>query len=326
MPIASNASNIRINGTGRLYISDVGSANIGLEIGEMDGLSDNISQAEGEKIYSNRQAGKLVIGIADGETEGSVTFGMRESSIENMEIAYAADPADVTSQLAGALDAVEKALVLKQYIDVGKASCFVTKIGLGAVTNGPFVAGDAVIQGAVTADVAWVGDGFLELINVNGTFLSGVNVVRAGVAPQPTAAVSTVEKKVDMVVCNLAIPTIRYALETDYRVDADYGFIMKMPESTIGATAFISCDHAALSKQTIYPMSNAGVEKKLTFVSDANDRGPRMRITYFRAVPKISGDSQKIGSGEQVLPMVCTLMADTSRPVGQQFYSIELME
>lgn len=323
MPIASNASNIRINGTGRLYIADVGSANIGLEVGEMDGLSDNISIAEGEKIYSNRQAGKLVIGIADGETEGSVTFGMRESSIENLEMAYAADPADVTSQLAGALDAVQKTLVSKQYIDVGKTSCFVTKIGIGTVTGGPFVAGESVTQGAVTADIAWVGAGFLELINVSGTFLSGVNVVSGLVS----APVSTIETTVDMVVTDAAIPTVRYALETDYRVDADYGFIMEMPDSTIAAhTVFISCDHAALSKQTIYPMSNAGVEKKLTFVTDANDRGPRMKVTYFRAVPKISGDSQKIGSGEQVLPMVCTLMADTSRPVGQQFMSIELME
>jgi len=324
MPIASNASNIRINGTGRLYVADVGSANIGIEVGEMDGLSDNISTAEGEKIYSNRQAGKLVIGIADGETEGSVTFGMREASIENLEMAYAADPADVTSQLAGSIDAVSVDMVEKQYVDVGKTSCFVTKIGIGTVTGGPFVAGEAVAQGSVTGEIAWVGSGFLELIKVVGTFLSGVAVV--GGTSTASASVSTVEKKVDMVVCNLATPTIRYALETDYRVDADYGFIMKMPDSTIGASAFISCDYEALSKQTIYPMSNAGVEKKLTFVTDANDRGPRQKITYFRAAPKISGDSQKIGEGEQVIPMVCTLLADTSRPAGQQFMAIELME
>lgn len=325
MPIASNADNIRINGTGRLYVADVGSANIGIEVGEMDGLSDNISQAEGEKIYSNRQAGKLVIGVADGETEGSVTFGMREASIENLEMAYAADPADTTSQLAGHLDAVEVAMVEKQYVEVGKADCFVTKLGHGAVTNGPFVVGETITQGAVTGKVAWVGSGFLELINVaGGSFLSGVALT--GGTSTASATASTVEKLTDMVVTDAANPTVRYAQEDDYRVDADYGFIMKMPGSAIGSSAFISCDHAALTKKTIYPMSNASAEKKLTFVTDKNDRGPRMKYTYYRAVMKVNGDSQKIGSGEQVMPMVCTLLADTSKPAGKQFMSIEVME
>jgi hypothetical protein len=131
---------------------------------------------------------------------------------------------------------------------------------------------------------------------------------------------------VDMVVTDAADATVRYALEDDYRVDADYGFLMKMPGSTMGATAFVSADYAALSKKTIYPMSNKNAEKKLTFVTDANDKGPRMKYTYFRATPKISGDSTKIGSGEQVIPTVFTLMADTSKPFGKQFMSIELME
>lgn len=323
MPIASNVNNIRINGTGRLYVAAVGSASIGIEVGEMDGLSDNISVAEGEKIYSNRAGGgKLLIGQADGEVEGTITFGMREQTIENLALAFAADPADVTSQLAGYLDAVEVALVEKEYVDVGKANCHVLKIGLGTVTGGPYVVGEAVAQGAVTGKIAWVGAGFLELVNVVGTFLSGVAVV--GGTSAASAVVSTVEVMIDMVVTNAA-GTVRYARDTDYRTDADYGFLMKMPGSTIGATADVSADYDALSKNTIYPMSNANVEKKLTFVSDANDRGPRQKITYYRTLPKISGDSPKIGSGEQVLPMVCSMMADTSKPSGKQFMAIELM-
>lgn len=324
MPIASNVTNIRINGTGRLYVAAVGSASIGIEVGEMDGLSDNISQSEGDKIYSNRSGGgKLVIGQADGEVEGTVTFGMREQTIENLALAFAADPAAVTSQLAGYLDAVEVTLIEKEYVDIGKVNCHVLKIGLGTVTGGPYVVGEAVTQDSVTAKVAWVGSGFLELVHVVGTFLSGVAVV--GGTSAASAVVSTVEEMIDMVVVNAA-GTVRYTRDLDYRTDADYGFLMKMPGSTCGATVDVSADYDAVSKNTIYPMSNANVEKKLTFVSDANDRGPRQKITYYRTLPKISGDSPKIGSGEQVLPMVCSMMADTSKPSGKQFMAIELME
>jgi len=325
MPLASNPDNIRFNGTGRLYVSATDSANIGMEIGEVDGLSDSISSTE-EYIKSNRQAGNLTIATVNSETEGSLKFGARESSVENLELAYSADPADTTSQIAGTIDAVEVTMVSKEYVDLGKTNCFVTKVGHGTVSGGPFVRGETVSSGGVSGEVAWVGSGFVELIGVTGTFASGGTLT--GGTSTATATISSIETMVDVVVTDDdTSPTKRYVLGTDYRVDADYGFIMKMPSpGTLAATAFISCSYPAVSKKTLYPMSDVGAVKKLTFVTDANDRGPRMKYIYYRVAMKLDGESQKVGKGEAVLSLSGTLMADTTRPVGRQFMEIQVFE
>jgi len=324
MPIASNADNIRINGTGRLYVAAVGAAGVGMEIGEMDGLSDSVSVST-EKIKSNRTAARATIKEVETEREASVKFGMRESSIENLELYLSANAASVTSQAAGTLSAVEVTMTEKEYADVGKVNCFLTKVGHGAVTGGPFDLGETITGGtsSATGVVGWVGSGFVELVDVSGTFSSGETLT--GSISLATAAATSIETLADMVVCDAATATVRYTLEDDYRIDADYGYIMKMPGSDIGATCFIWCDHLAAAINTVHALSAQAIERKLTFVSDADDLGPRQRITYHKVKLIMDGDRPQIGDGESVLSMVGTVLLDSTKPTGQQFMKTEII-
>lgn len=324
-PLASNAENIRFNGTGRLYVADVGSARVGMEIGEIDGLSDNYSTSE-DKIKSNRTAARATLMAVKNETEVSLSFGMREQSIENLQLAYSAEPANVTSQLAGSLDAQAVAVVAKEYADLGKINCYLTKLGHGAVTDGPFEVGETVSgdDSSATGKIAWVGAGFVELIEVSGSFVSGETIT--GSVSLASADISSVERLKDYVVTDAATPTTRYEQGEDYRVDADYGYLMKLPDGAMGATVYVSCQHDAAAKQTLHALSAGDVEKKLVFVTDADDLGPQMRFTYWRVKLSMNGDNQKIGDGESVLSMTGTVMADTTKPTGEQYVKIEVME
>lgn len=324
MPLASSSDNIRFNGTGRLYMADVGSAGVGMEIGEVDGLSDSYATSE-DKIKSNRTAARATLKTVKNETEVGMSFGMREQSIENLQLAYSADPANDTSQLAAALEAVQVALVAKEYSDLGKVNCFSTKLGHGAAVGGPFEFGETVSggSGAATGEIGWVGDGFIELINVSGTFVSGETIT--GSVSLATAPLSSVEHLKDFIVCDAAVPAVRYVEGVDYRVDADYGFLMKLPDGAIGDSAFVWCDHEAKTLQTLHAMSAGDVEKKMTFVSDADDLGPQMRYTYHRVKLTLNGDNQKIGDGESILSMTGTVMADSTKPTGQQYVKIEVI-
>lgn len=324
-PLASNSDNIRFNGTGRLYVADVGSARVGMEVGEIDGLSDSYSTSE-DKIKSNRTAARSTLKTVKNETEVSLSFGMREQSIENLELAYSADPANITSQLGGAVEALALAMVAKEYSVIGKVSCFTTKLGHGAATGGPFEVGETVSGGdsAATGKIAWVGADYVELINVSGVFSSGETIT--GSISSASAPVSSVEKLKDVVVCDAASPVTRYVLGTDYQVDADYGYVMKLPDGSLGATVYIWCDHLAMSIQALHVMSAGDVEKRLTFVTDVDDLGPQMRYTYHKVKLTLNGENQKMGDGESILPMQGTVMADSSKPAGQQYVLVEVME
>lgn len=314
--------NMRINGTGRFYVADVGSHRVGREIGEIDGLSDTFATTS-EDYTSNRTAARSVIVSANSKIEASLAFGMREMSIDNMELACSAEPHTTTSQAKGTFDAEQFAMVEGEFIDVGKLDCVVTKLGHGAVVGGPFVVGENVTGGvsAATGQVAWVDSGFVELIDVSGTFSSGEALT--GSTSAATAPSSSIEVLADFVICDAADPATRYELGVDYKVDGDYGYIEKLAGGSIGDTAFISCDYPLVEVKKIHALSGGAVEKKLTFVSDADDLGPRLRYIYHRVKMMLNGDSQKIGDGEAIHSMTGTILADTSKPTGQQYFSVE---
>lgn len=324
MRYATSFSNIRINGTGRLYAALFGAGNIGQEIGELDGLTDNISPSI-EKIKSNRVAGGLTIGQVTNETEAQLSFGARELTEFNLRLAYQAAAPDTSSQAAGSFSALAVAIAAGIFVNVGFDNCFVTKLSLGTVTGGPFTIGETVTQATsgATGVVGWVGTGFIEVIGGSGTFVSGQAIT--GGTSTASAPVSSVVKTKDMIVCDAATPTTRYTYGVDYTCDADYGLIAGVSGGAIsGGSAYVWGSYGAAAKSTLYPMSAPSQELTLTFVSDASDNGPRQRITYFRTVPLLSGDRSQIGSGEATIPVQCTVMADTARPVGKQFMSIEL--
>jgi hypothetical protein len=277
---ASDFGNIRINGTGRLYANDVGAAGPGEEIGEIDTLTDNISSTY-ENVTTNRKAGKAIIGSYLTEKTATLNFGAKEMTNTVLQMAYQAAAATSAAQTAGNLVGQEVTFTaIGKFVDLGKLNCFATLVVLSGIT-GVFDLGETVTGGTSSASgkVAWIGEGYVELVNVSGTFAAGETVT--GGTSAATATVYSAEKVEDMVVTdNATTPTKRYALGTDYVVDAENGFIAKASGSTIpGLTAFVSCGHDSATIETMHGLSDTQIQKKLTFVSDKNDKGPRFRIT-----------------------------------------------
>jgi len=323
MPIASNSDNIRFNGTGRMYVAAVGAAGVGFEVGEIDGLAESVSSSA-DKIKSNRTAARATLKEVPKEREMTLKFGMREQALRNLELYLSANTASASAQTAGYLEDSAITMTSGEYANVGKLDCFLTKVSHGTVTSGPFTMGDTVTGGtsSATGKVGWVGSGFLELINVSGTFVAGETITSSA----KSATVSAVEVIEDMIVCDAASATARYVQGTDYRLDVAYGYIMKLPSpGTIGATAYVSCDYGALDIRTVHALSASAIEKKITFVSDQDDIGPRMRITYWKVNLLMDGDRQQIGEGEAPMKMTGTVLVDSTQPTGQQISKTEMI-
>ena len=325
MGIASNPANIRYNGTGRAYVAEVGGSQW-LDLGEMEELNFSVSIST-DKLKSTRNAARATILEAETEREASLSFGLREMTEENLKMALLGSAINTDNQSAGNIDAQSVTLAADLYVELGKFNVFITKISHGSVTGGPFQIGETVTGGtsSATGKVAWVGSGYLELINVSGTFQSGETIT--GGTSSASASVTGIETLEDVVVTDDATsPTTRYTNGTDYTLDADYGLIRKLSDGSIsGSTAYVSCDYEAVDRKYIWGLSGSSVEKKFMFVSDKDDQGPRTRWIFHKVKINLNGDFPLIGEGASILAVEGSVLADTSQPSGQEYYKVEMM-
>ncbi|MDY0187796.1 MAG: hypothetical protein RBR16_07735 [Syntrophus sp. (in: bacteria)] len=320
--IASSADNIRYNGTGRCYVAEVAGTSFE-DLGEMETLNFGVAVST-EKMKSTRNAARATILEVESERDGTLTFGLRELTEENLKMALLGGSINTDNQLAGYVEQAEKTLVDDKYIDLGYLNVFLTKLSHGAVTNGPFVIGETVTgKGGATGEVGYIGASYLELYNVVGSFVSGEEVTGAGGA---SATLSGVEKLEDVIVTN-ADQTIRYVQGTDYSLDPDYGYIRELSAtSTIVANAVdVSYDYEAVSRKYFHAMAASSVQKKFVFVTDKDDQGPRKRYTFHKVQINLNGDFPLIGEGAQILQCTATVLADTTQASGQEYYKLEIM-
>jgi hypothetical protein len=324
MALASNANNIRYNGTGRAYAGAVGGASFD-DLGELETLAFSLTQST-EKMKSTRNASRATILEVINEAEAQLTFGLREMTNENLKMALMGAAINTANQSAGTVDADEigasadVALVDDLYIDLGHLNVFSTKL-TGEIT-GTLATGDSVTQvtSGATGKIAFKGAGFIELVNVSGTFVPTLQVYKT----QDTHYIipTGVELLEDVVITNAA-GTARRVQGDDYTLDPDYGYIRKLSGGDIIDTDLISYDYEAVNTKYIHGMSAGSVQKKLIFVSDKDDVGVRTRWTFHKVNILMNGDFPMIGEGAAILSVTASVLKDATQPSGQEFYKVE---
>jgi hypothetical protein len=323
--IASSADNIRYNGTGRAYAAEVAGTSLE-DLGELDGLSYTGSSSS-DKLKSTRNAARATILEATKENEGSLKFGMREMTEENMKMALLGSAINTANQAASFVAQVAKTLVDDKYIDLGHLNVFLTKLSHGAISGGGLFTIAEPVTGSISAATGKVGfsaSGNMELYDVFGTFVSG-DILTGGTSAK-TATCSGVEVLEDVIVTD-GTQTTRYANGVDYSIDPDYGYLRELSAtSTITDHAVdVSYDYEAVDIKYFYGMAASSLTKKFIFVADKDDQGPRQRWTFHKVQINLNGDFPLIGDGPQVLSVTATVLADTTQPSGQEYYKVEIM-
>jgi|GEM_PF-1397718 len=320
MGLASDVKNIRYNGTGRAYAGDVGGAAFD-DMGEMENFNFGVTIST-EKMRSTRDAARATIIEVESERDPTLTWGLREMSENNLKIMLLSSAINTLNQSASYAYQTVPALADDLYIDLGHLNVFSTKL-TGTIT-GTLAVGDTVTgdSSGATGKIAYVGAGFIEVVNVSGTFEAGEQVYKTVGTNYITP--SGIEKLEDVVVTDQTGAT-RRVQGTDYTLDPDYGYFRKLSAGAITATDVVSYDYEAVDKKYIHGLSAGSVEKKVIFVSDKDDRGTRQRWTFHKVKIALNGEFPLIGEGAAILQVSGTVLKDTSKPSGQEYFKTEMM-
>lgn len=318
--LASSPNNIRFNGTGRAYVAEVAGTSFD-DLGELESLSYQASTSS-TKLKSTRNAARATILEVPNETEASLSFGMREVTEENLKMALLGSAINSDNQAASSVYQTTKTWASDLYIDLGHMNVFSTKLSHGTVTNGPLVVGEVITGGTSSADgkIAYVGSGFVELVDVSGTFVAGETIT----VTTKSATVIGVETLEDLVITDSTGAT-RRVQGTDYTIDPDYGYVRKLSTGALSDADKVSYDYEAVTRKYMYGLSAGSVTKKLIFVADKDDQGPRQRWTFHKVQINLNGDFPLIGEGAQILQVTGTVLSDTTQPSGQEYYKLEIM-
>lgn len=322
MALASNIDNIRYNGTGRAYVNTVGASGPGVDLGELENLTFNCSVST-EQLKSTRNAARATILEVETERNAEVSFGLREQSSENLQMALLGSAVNTLNQSAGSVDATSVTWVADSFIDLGHLDVSSIKLSHGTVTNGPFTLGLTVTGGtsSATGKIAYVGTGYIEVAGGNrGTFVAGETITSTTIS----ATLSGVETLEDVIVTDTTGAT-RRVQGTDYSIDPDYGYIRELSTGTVADSDDISYNYAAVNKKYLWGMSAGSVTKKFTFVTDPSDQGPRQRWTFHKVQINLNGDVSLIGEKQSVLSCKGSVLFDTTQASGQEYYKTEMM-
>ena len=317
--LASNPDNIRYNGTGRIYAGEVGSV-LYQELGELEDLTFGC-EVSTDQMKSTRNAARAVIVEVDKDRVATLDFGMREMSEENLKLALLGGDVNTLNQIAGYVYQTTKAWTLNYFLDLGHLNVFITKITgtiTGTLTLGNIVTGNT---SAATGKIAYIAAGYIILVNVSGTFVIGEQVEQtADVNYIVPAGIETLE---DVCITDSTGATLRVN-GTDYTVDPDYGYVRKDAANLLDADK-LSYDYESVAKKYIWAMSAGSVIKKMVFVSDKDDIGPRQRYTFHKVKLNLNGDFPLIGEGAQILKINGTVLFDATQPSGEEYYKAEMM-
>lgn len=319
--LSSSANNIRFNGTGRVYAGAVGGSSFD-ELGDLENLNFNLAVST-EKVKTNRNAAKATILEVESEREASLSFGLREMTSNNLKMALLGGDFNTANQSASYVYQTDPTMVDDLFIDLGHLNVFSTKL-TGTIT-GSLSVGDTVTGGtsAATGKIAFVGSGYIELVNVSGTFQASEQVYETVDTNYITpTGVETLE---DVVVTDVTGAT-RRVQGTDYSLDPDYGYIRQLSSGTTASTDVVSYEYEAVTKEYSWAMSAGSVQKKVIIVTDKDDQGPRQRLTFHKTQFNLNGDFPLIGSGAAILNVNATVLADTTQASGQEYFKAELME
>jgi hypothetical protein len=318
--LTSNPANIRFNGTGRAYAGAVAGASFD-DLGELDGINFNV-EVSTETLQSTRNAARGTIIERETERNASLSFGLREMSNNNLQMVLLGSAIVAANQAAAGVFQEEKTFADDLYVDLGKVNVFVTKI-TGAITGALAVAD--VITGALsgaTGKIVFVGADHVVLVNVAGTFESGEQIEETAGVNYITA--TGIEVQEDVCITSAA-GDVRRAQGTDYTIDPDYGYVRQLSTGSMTGTDVVSYDHEAVDIDYFHGMSAGSVEKKIIFVTDKDDQGPRFRYTFHKVQISLSGEFPLIGDGASVLQVSGSVLKDTTQASGQEYFKKEMM-
>lgn len=318
--MSSSPDNIRFNGTGRCYMADAGGT-AWEDVGELESINFNMSVST-EKLKSTRTAAKATLLEIETEREGSLSLGLREHTTHNLALALLGSTWSDANQIAGGVDLTDLTWTDDKHMELGKYDVYLTKISHGTVTSGPFTIGSTVTLGGITAKVVWVGSGFVEVINPSGTLPSS-GTMTSGSA---SATVTGVETLADVCVVDDTTPTIRYVQGEDYTLDADYGMLRILSEGDVATTCAVAYSYGPITRKYNWMLSGGSVVKKVKFVADADDQGPREVLTFHRVQIMMDGDMALLGDGESIINLTGSVLADTSQSSGQEYFKLEIIQ
>jgi hypothetical protein len=325
MALTTSTDNIRYNGTGRAYAATVAATNPGADLGELENLDFSIKVST-EKLKSTRNAARATILEVETEREATLSFGLREQSEENLLMALLGTTLNTSNQTASGGSGTyqtTKTWVTDEYIDLGKFNVFVTKAS-GTIT-GTLAAGDTVTGDVSTKSgrIAFVsntaGTDYIIVVQRTGAFTGDTKLSLDGSNYITISGVETLE---DVCITDSLGTTLRVN-GTNYSIDPDYGYVRKI--GTLENTDLVSFDWEAVSMKYLWGLSAGSVTKKLTFVSDKNDQGPRQRWTFHKVQINLNGDINLIGEKNAVLNITGSVLADTTQPSGQEYYKVEML-
>jgi hypothetical protein len=98
-----------------------------------------------------------------------------------------------------------------------------------------------------------------------------------------------------------------------------------LSSGTTASTDVVSYDYESVDKQHTYAMSASSVQKKMIFVSDKNDQGPRQRWTFNKVQINLNGEFPLIGSGGAILSVTGSVLYDSTQTSGQEYFKTELI-
>lgn len=321
--LASNVNNIRYNGTGRAYVAEVGSAHPGIDLGELENLAFTCKVST-EKLKSTRNAARATILEVETEREASLSFGLREQSEENMKMALLGSAINTSNQQASGGSGIyqtTKTWAADSFLDLGYMNVFVTKITgsiSGTLSVGDTVTGDVSTK---SGKVAFAGSGYIIVVQRTGAF-TGDTKLSKDVGNYIT--ISGMETLEDVCITSSSGTALR-TNGTDYSVDPDYGYVRKLSGGALTDADKVSFDYEAVDRKYIWGLSAGSVTKKLTFVSDKDDQGPRQRWTFHKVQINLNGDINLIAEKNAVLSITGSVLADTTQPSGQEYYKVEMM-
>jgi len=326
MKIPSDPQNLLLKRPkGRVYVDDVGSAHPGHFVGQAQATFGLSVSTEDEEDWTDGLGG--VIHTIETDRQGSlhITFWELHKHMLVMSL-YGSDVVVATKAAGLALDAVETVLRDDLGVDLGHLDLFHHKLVV-AGESAAFDAGETVTGGTSSASgkVAWYEAGKLYLVGVSGAFEAGETLT--GGSSASTATLTSADKAQGPVVTDdAAAPTTLYAQGSDYMIDAEYGYLIKISTGSMGASAFVSADREGRVSHSFHGLSSQTVERKVVIVTSANNQGPRFRKTYHRVRFALNGDVTEIGDGRVDYQLQGTVLKDESKPAGEQFFSVEQIE
>jgi len=315
--------NIRKNGSGIAWASEVGSDEVGVDLGHFGpgiDLTQDVTTEE-ETDYRNPGRGKIMSDVT--ETDPQLALVLREQSEFNLQLSLMMGDFVDDNQAASYMDGVSSAYTaIYNYLDLGYRNAFSTKIIHGTESAPGFALNEPVTStSGGTGKIKWhVTDSYVEIVNKGGTWAVGDTIT--GTTTSTSALITSVQELDDIIVCDAEPGTVRYVKGTDYNFFPEVGF-WAITDSGLSSPVFISADYPAVDKKFAFGLATTTIEKKITLITNEADRGPTFKFTFWRMSLALNGAITVVGDGIGLINLTGKILADSDQATGEQYYKME---